>query len=219
MNRKVDPAEKSRRRHMHRREIVCDVYEGDDGFWEVEGRLADVKSYEVEVGDRGHIATGDPFHDMRVRLTVDRSLTIRAVQAITERGPYSVCGDIGLAYAKLEGIAIAPGFRRQLQARLGGVHGCRHLSDLVAAMAVALTQAVWHVRDQIHLERAARKPRSPSEAPPAEIDGCHALTSDGETVKRHYPMFYRPTEVGKSPGAPRRPVPGSVCGDEPTKTS
>lgn len=197
MSQVPEPDGSAPRRHMHRRDIVCDVFERADGLWEVEGRLADVKSYDVEVGDRGRIPAAEPFHDMRIRMTVDPSLTIRGVQAITEHGPYSVCGDIGPAYGKLEGLAIAPGFRRQLQARLGGMQGCRHLSDLVAAMAVALTQAVWHVRDQIHLERPARTPRGATEGPPPEIDACHALASDGETVRRFYPMFFRPPGDGR----------------------
>jgi len=197
MSQVPEPDGSAPRRHMHRRDIVCDVFERADGLWEVEGRLADVKSYDVEVGDRGRIPAAEPFHDMRIRMTVDRSLTIRGVQAITERGPYAVCGDIGAAYASLEGLAIAPGFRRQLQTRLGGRRGCRHLSDLVAAMAVAFTQAAWHVRDEIHLARPARTPRGAAEGPPPEIDACHALASDGETVKRYYPMYFRPPGGGR----------------------
>ena len=40
-----------------------------------------------------HIASGEPIHRMRVRITVDERLAVRAAEVAVEAAPFTLCGD------------------------------------------------------------------------------------------------------------------------------
>lgn len=120
------------REPIHHRRIDCRGYRRGDGLWDIEGRLVDVKSYAFPNAWRGEIRPGEPLHEMWLRLTLDDDLTVVRAEAATEAGPFAVCPAITPAFARLEGLRIGPGWRRAVQARLGGVQGCTHLVELLA---------------------------------------------------------------------------------------
>jgi hypothetical protein len=119
---------------------------------------------------------------MWLRLTVDDGLTVVAVTAATDAAPFAVCDTITPAFAKLEGLTIGPGWRREVAKRLGGVQGCTHLVELLAPLATAAIQTIVPLR-----ERTA--PPDPAR-PPRHLDSCHALRRDGAVVREHYPLWY-----------------------------
>lgn len=177
------PAE---REPAHTRQIECRGWHRADGLWDIEGHLTDVKSHAFTADDRGRVEAGEPIHDMWLRLTVDDDLVIRAVEAVTDRAPYRECPAVTVNFRRLEGLAIRPGFTRQVKARLGGVEGCTHLVELIGPLATTAFQTVepehlW----QEGLDRG-EKPRL--------IDSCHSYRSDGERVRRLWPQFH----TGKS---------------------
>ena len=110
---------------IHHRRIDCRGYRRADGLWDIEGHLTDTKTYPFVKSFRGELEPGEPVHDMWLRLTLDDELTVVAAQAATVAGPFAICPAITPGFAKLEGLRIGPGWRRAVQARLGGVHGCR----------------------------------------------------------------------------------------------
>ena len=112
------------REAIHHRRIDCRGYRRADGLWDIEGHLTDVKSYPFENAWRGEIQPGEPIHDMWLRLTLDDELTVIEVEAATAAGPFPICGAITPAFATLAGLRIGPGWRREVQRRLGGVNGC-----------------------------------------------------------------------------------------------
>jgi hypothetical protein len=171
------------REPIHHRQIDCQGYRRADGLWDIEGHLTDVKSYAFANHHRGEIAPGEPIHDMWLRLTLDDELTVRRAEAATLAGPYAICPAITPAFAKLEGLKIGPGWRRSVQARLGGVQGCTHLVELLGPLATTAYQTIstW---------RAKREPNPEADRPPRHLDSCHALARDGEVVRRHYPRWY-----------------------------
>jgi hypothetical protein len=174
------------RQLIHTRRVVCHGYRREDGLWDIEGALEDTKAYSFVNQDRNGIAAGEPIHRMRVRLTLDEDLRVHAAEACTEAGPFDVCGAIVPAYASLAGLVIGRGWRRRVLERLGGVHGCTHLTDLL--LGPVTTTAMQTIM-------AARARREGSAGGrPAVIDTCHALASDGEIVARQWPAFH----TGKS---------------------
>ncbi|MFQ5955759.1 MAG: DUF2889 domain-containing protein, partial [Kiloniellales bacterium] len=71
------------REPMHTRQIECRGYRRQDGLWDIEGHLTDEKSYAFHNQWRGEIASGEPVHDMWLRLTVDDDLLIHEAEATT----------------------------------------------------------------------------------------------------------------------------------------
>jgi hypothetical protein len=167
------------RQPLHRRTIEIVGYRRDDGLYDIEGRLLDRKDVDFTVGGRVK-PPGEAIHDMWLRITVDRELRIVDAAASTDAMPYpGSCDGITLDYAKLVGLSIGPGYLRHVKERLGGVHGCTHLTELAASLATAAFQTF------------AGQGLMPSDRKPPQLDRCHALDSRGETVARYYPKWYR----------------------------
>ncbi len=175
------------RKHIHTRAIECRGYQREDGLWDIEGEIVDTKTYSFGNKDRGGIAAGEPIHHMRVRLTVDDALVVRGAEASTAAGPFNICGDVTGAYGSLAGLAIKPGWRKEVLKRVGGVKGCTHVTDLlIGPLAVTAYQTVVPARRHLSTDAKAKK------RPPL-IDSCHALARTSPVVKRDWPDFYEET--------------------------
>ncbi len=98
------------RERLHRRRFDIGGYRRDDGLWDIEARMTDVKSYGFDNAYRGRVEAGEPVHDMWIRLTIDEDLVVRDVEAATEAGPYAACPEVTPNYKRLIGVKIA---RRQ----------------------------------------------------------------------------------------------------------
>jgi hypothetical protein len=172
------------RKPMHQRRVECQGYLRDDGLWDIEGHLLDTKPFDVPNPDRGGtIRAGEPLHEMWIRLTVDTDLVVRQVEAKTDFGPYSVCGDITDKFKVLVGVRIAPGWTLKTRAALGGVKGCTHLVELLGPIATTAFQTIYPAR--VKRDGSADPGRKP-----ALLDSCHAYRSDGPLVKAKWPVFY-----------------------------
>ncbi len=170
------------RRHLHTRRVHVSGAERDDGLWDIEGHLTDTKSYGFDNAHRGHVSAGEPVHEMWIRLTIDDAMTIRAVEAVTDHGPYAMCPDITPNFQRLVGLTIRSGFRRAVLERLGGVRGCTHLVELLWPMATTAYQTMTSKRR----ETRERDPRTP----PPFLDSCHAHARSSAVVKRFWPEHY-----------------------------
>lgn len=172
------------RDHIHTREIRCRGFRRADGLWDVEGLLEDTKTYSFDNRDRAGIVAGEPIHRMHVRITIDDNLVIRAAEAATEAGPYTICGDVTPVFGNLVGLRIGPGFRRDVYDRMGRTQGCTHLTDLLLGpMTTTAFQTVAPAR-------ARRDQEAKDGRPPPTLNTCHALAADGPIVKRQWPQFY-----------------------------
>jgi hypothetical protein len=186
------------RQHLHTRRVTCQGFFREDGLWDIEGRITDEKSYEHANEWRGPLKPGDFVHDMSIRLTLDDRFTIVAVEAVTDKSPYRICGDVAPDFKKLIGLRIGGGFHREVRARLGGVHGCTHIVELLGPVATTAFQTVssGKARELDRAHRAkndrARQVAAPSKPrrKPYVIDACHAWAADGPVVKRWAPDFY-----------------------------
>ncbi len=174
------------REAIHNRHVHCAGFRRDDGLWDIEGHIRDTKTYAFENRYRGTVEAGTPIHDMWMRLTIDDELVIQAVEAHTDHSPYTICPDIVPNFQRLLGLRIGPGFRREVSQRLGGVHGCTHLVELLGPMATTVFQTMAG-------QRRDGQTTNSDELPPRFLDTCYAHASDGEVVKDIYPKHYTGT--------------------------
>ena len=173
------PQQAITRELVHTRKIVTEGYKRSDGLWDIEGRLTDIRNHDIPLGTDVRRA-GTPLHEMFVKITVDRNLTIVAVSAQTLASPYpGTCETITGSYAGLEGVRIEAGFRREVGKRFGGLKGCSHITELLGNLGTVALQTVMPEVEQDSNQR------------PGKIDGCHALASNGPMVAYFYPAWYR----------------------------
>jgi Protein of unknown function (DUF2889) len=169
------------RQTAHRRSITVQAYQRDDGLWDIEGHLTDAWPEPVPMAG-GLLPAGEPMHSMWLRLTVDSTATIVAVQANTDAGPYGapVCGAVAPDYAQLVGVQVARGYRDAIRRLFGRTAGCTHMNELAGVMGSAILQALWS------------EMTSNPDQKPFSIDGCHALKSSGPQVAKFFPRWYKP---------------------------
>ncbi len=184
---------------IHNRAIECTGYRREDGLWDIEGTLTDVKSYAFLNAHRGTVVPGDPLHGMALRLTVDDKLVIRDAEAASDKVPYEMCPAITPAFKKLVGLTIGPGFRGQVKTRLGGIQGCTHLVELLWPLATTAFQTVYPVLARETGELPTGDGRA-ARARPKVLNTCHVYASDSEVVRRFWPDYY----TGDRPGAVSR---------------
>lgn len=171
------------REHIHTRKIDCRGYRRDDGLWDIEGALVDTKTYSFGNEDRAGIAAGEPIHEMHIRLTIDDDMVVRGAEAITDSGPFNVCGDVTAGFTRIEGLRIGPGWRRAVLEKMAGAKGCTHLTDLlIGPLAVTAYQTLQKVRRKKDAQRPAGKK-------PPLLDSCHAFASGGPLAKKRWPDF------------------------------
>jgi len=174
------------RKRLHTRKIEFRGYERADGRFDIEGRVTDAKTYGFDNQDRNGIQAGEPIHDMSVRLTVNETFEVDDIEVSIDGGPFNICCDIEPAFKVLIGLKIGPGWYKQVKERIGGRKGCTHVVEMLGPIATATLQTMYPAL-------ARRNPSDPKGAkrPPSQINGCHALRTDGPLIKERYPEFYK----------------------------
>jgi hypothetical protein len=85
-----------------------------------------------------------------------------------------------MRWHKIGGANLRHGFRRLVTDRLGGVHGCTHLTEVVGTLpTLAVQMFAGLVREIEGTDK------------PFQLDRCQALDTRSETVRRYYPQWYR----------------------------
>jgi Protein of unknown function (DUF2889) len=195
----TQPAERER---LHTRAIEINGYRRTDGWYDIEAHLTDMKSFGQPNHDRGYIEAGEPIHDMWLRLTVDETMHIHAVEAVSDKTPYAMCPAAAPNFTRLAGMRIKAGFLRQATLAVGGTVGCTHLRELLQQMATTAFQTINPAKARREMQ---------AEAGPAEQRGsdafdkritekwgggnkilntCLAYDEKGPLVKRRWPELY-----------------------------
>ncbi|WP_176461121.1 DUF2889 domain-containing protein [Janthinobacterium sp. PC23-8] len=177
------------RRVLHVRRITCIAYARDDDCIDVEGTLIDTKPYGVRLPERGELQPDEKIHEMTLRLTIDKNMTIRDAVALTTHSPYKICGAIAANYRQLIGIRIEPGFVQRIKRLFRGTAGCSHMTELLPPIATTMFQALWGDSTQFDPDAPGDAGRGLS-----PLNGCHALRTDGEIVRQYFPNSYRPLD-------------------------
>ena len=179
------------REHIHTRKVQCEGFRRSDGLWDIEGHITDTKTYGFGNRERGEVKPGSPIHDMWIRLTIDDTLTIQGVEAVTDASHYSICPNVTPNFQRLIGLLIGPGFRKQVRERLGGTEGCTHLVELLGPVGTTAFQTVMPLVDRDlykrHQGAASEAPRARKR--PALLNSCYAFSDEREVVARQWPEF------------------------------
>jgi len=170
---------------LHTRHVTCTAYLRDDGLLEVEGEMRDISPEDTDLLFRAAHAGGD-IHHMQVTLTLDRDLVIQHVQARTLAGPTPYCQEIASAYQALEQLRIGPGFLPKVKAKVGGIHGCTHLTEMFGPMATTAYQANFALARKYNPLRARLASGRPLPRSPL-VDTCHTYRLDGDAIKVLWP--------------------------------
>jgi len=181
------------RKPLHTREIKMDAYYREDGLWDIEGRVTDIKAYSYSSQARGEVHAGDHVHDMFIRLTLDDRHEVVDVEVSMDAFPFDMCPQIVPNFQALKGLKVGPGWMKNVRERVGGKHGCVHVVELFGPMATVAFQAIPTYKRQLN----AGKPRKDSEGPkrkPFSLGGCHSWAYDSPLVKEMYPEWYREPE-------------------------
>ncbi len=171
------------REHVHKRKVECNGFRRDDGLYDIEGRLIDVKSIAFHNMDRGDVKPGEPIHEMWIRMTVDIDMNVIDVEASTVWAPYNMCGSIAPAFKCLKGLTIGPGWTRKTRELLAGIKGCTHMVELLGPIATTAFQTIVG-------DRVARDKREGKNEKPALIGSCHAYAPDSPVVAKRHPEYY-----------------------------
>jgi hypothetical protein len=193
------------RQHLHTRRVTCQGFFREDGLWDIEGYITDEKSYEHSSEWRGRMKPGDLIHEMSIRLTLDTRYTIVDVEAATDQSPYPICGNVTPDFKKLIGLRIGSGFHREVRARLGGVHGCTHIVELLGPVATTAYQTMSSCRPAAALQTArpsARPERGPSPTPGEGRDDEPSDRAQAQALcHRHLPRLGGRRSGGQALGA------------------
>jgi hypothetical protein len=175
------PVSEVERELTHTRRVRYEGYKRADGLWDIEAHLTDVKNhdYRLKTGVR---RAGQAVHEMWLRVTIDRALTIREAVAASDAVPYpGGCETIAPAYRQLVGLSLIKDFRRKTRELLGGVLGCTHLTEMLAGLPTA---AIQTFAGEVSEERE-------DGSKPFQLDQCHALETSSQTVKQWYPKWHK----------------------------
>ncbi len=186
----------SARKPLHTRRISFEGFLRDDGLWDIDAELRDSKSYPIHMHERGELAPGDAIHHMRIRVTVDDSLKIVAIQTAMDSAPFSECQAAVDPMAKLIGVTLGAGWRKAIEGAIGGIAGCTHLRELLFNVATAAFQTI-----PVYLAQQAKaggERRDPDAPAPYYLDKCMSWDVGGPVVQRLMPLFYRPRGTGTS---------------------
>ena len=185
------------REELHHRDYVFRGYLRSDGLFDLEGRMTDSKTYHFPNQWRGIIPAGTPYHDMRIRLTLDHDFIVREIAVVTAASPYEICPAIIPVFQELQGARVGPGWTRLLRQHFGGAQGCTHHVEMLRAMGTVAFQTIYGYRERLKREQGGAATDGPPtdhgdgrQRKPGFLDTCHALASDGEIVRDQWPEFY-----------------------------
>ncbi|MDC0476789.1 DUF2889 domain-containing protein [Alphaproteobacteria bacterium] len=131
------------REAVHKRQVNCNGFVRDDGLYDIEAELTDHKTYDFPSDFRGIVTPDLAVHHMVLRITIDRDRVIQHAEAITITGPYAICPTANAVFDNLVGLQIGPGWRRKVQAAIGGWHGCTHITELLSPVATIAYQTLF----------------------------------------------------------------------------
>lgn len=194
------------REAIHTRAIEINGYRRADGLYDIEAHLTDTKTFGQTNYDRGYIPAGEPIHDMWLRLTIDDTMHVVDVDAVSDKTPYVMCPAAAPNFSRLIGLRIKAGFLRDATHLVGGSLGCTHLRELLQQMATTAFQTInpAKVRQEMRAEGADEAPGSDKVdlritdkmgGPPKILNTCLAYADTGPLVRRRWPALYKGQEA------------------------
>ena len=173
------------RQLIHTRQIHTEVFRREDGLWDIEASLLDTKGKDFHLASSIR-SKGEPIHHMTLVITIDTQFNVLAAKASSLAVPYpGSCELISSDYSKLVGLNLVSGFRAAVKGLFKGIKGCSHITELCSVLPTAAIQGFAGEILQSRVEETGDSAQMPF-----QLNGCHALRTDGEVVKKHYKVWY-----------------------------
>jgi hypothetical protein len=169
------------RNMLHTRDISIHGYQRQDGRVDIEAHMTDTKTHYFANRDRGGISSGEPLHDMWLRLTISQDMTITGCEAAMDATPHTICPGVAPNYQRLVGLSISKGFIKAAMQRLGGIEGCTHLRELLQQMGTVTFQTMMSIRNLDTKTKTHSEPR----INPALLNSCYAYNENGALAERY----------------------------------
>lgn len=177
------------REPLHTRSIRVNSFARQDGQWDLEAELVDVKAYDFPTREGTEHRAGQPIHHMYLRVTIDDEFTITAALADYDAAPYGEhCSEITPQYEALVGLNLLRNFRQAVKDRFSRTAGCTHMTELSYVLPTVAVQTMANRRRKERQATGVKKR-------PFQLEGCHALRLDGSVVQEYYPEWYVAPEV------------------------
>ena len=172
------------REEVHNRRISCNGFVREDGMYDIEAELTDNKTYPFPTEFRGDVTPDQFIHHMKVRVTIDMTMTVQAAEAITIAGPYAVCPTANDVFDSLVGLSVGPGWRRRVTQAIGGRHGCTHITELMGVIGTIAYQTRYGEESRRRRQTVAATGMETASARSKErasvmADSCVAYAVDG----------------------------------------
>jgi hypothetical protein len=165
---------------MHTRRVTYQGFQREDGLWDIEGELHDSKPFDFHIEGEREWKGGEPVHHMRIRVTFDDAMVIRAIDVAMDAFPHQPCPQALPPMQRMVGEVLGKGWRHTIQRHLGGIVGCTHLRELLFNLATAAMQT-----------RVGSFSLGNDGVPPPHLGQCRSWDFDGPVVEKVYPMFFR----------------------------
>ena len=150
----------------HTRNLELKAYERQDGLWDIEGHITDVKEDDYSM--------------------LDSERTADQPEAQMDVGAHGPCPLATPNYSRLEGLKMGPGWNRAVRERLGGVVGCTHLNEMLAQMATTAMQSLFEV-----VENMEDKGDGKLFLSPGLHNSCYAYALNSTYVRDYFPDYYQ----------------------------
>ena len=172
------------RREVHARTIDIRAFGRDDGLYDIEAQLIDRKPFAFwRVAQLEPTPPGEPLHDFSIRLTVDKTLVVRSIEASSDTTPFNICREAETTLGVLVGERIASGWSAKVKSSLRGTQSCTHLMEMLITMATPALQGSRGL--------ARERKIDDSKLGPGKLDSCYAYSRERAVIKLHWPEHYR----------------------------
>lgn len=167
-----------KRKLLHTRQIIAEGFKRDDDLWDLQASLSDVKTTPFPniyrgKNSGGYIPAGEPLHGMRLTVTVDINLIIRAVDVQMSFTPYQICPEIAKTYQQAIGLKITSGFMRKINELFKSVNGCAHVTELWSTIGTLAYQTLFPEFARRDFDNAAK----------GLAGACHVHSTEDRTLK------------------------------------
>lgn len=167
-----------KRELMHRRRVEANGYRRDDGLWDIEAYMKDLKAYDVNRDfDGSLVPEGSPFHDISLTMTLDESFKVHDIHVYMDAFPFPSCNGAIPSFDAIKGTRIGPGWSRWLKEEFKGKVGCTHVLELLPVAATTAFQTMWDPLGK----------KYPDQIPAAVqglVNSCHGWADDGPMVRK-----------------------------------
>jgi hypothetical protein len=129
------------RQLVHGRQIACRAYRREDGCWEIEGRLRDVRTHDVRL-PAGAVPAGEPYRELALTVIIDDQLTIQGARIDAAAPAPEVRARLSAACRAVISWQISPGFADETKAFFARAADCPHLAELFAAVVATGRESI-----------------------------------------------------------------------------